>query len=122
MANEKQVPVHYLSVPGTLSDEIDTSGGIVVEMCTTCYALVPTDMVQEHIDRHHQTGEDHTPGWEPGQNIQNRPDQGLPPEGQAPPEVSGGPPTYPDQSPPAEQGPPPEVSGGPPPTAGQQPA
>lgn len=100
-SNEKQVPVHYLAVPGTLSDEIDTSGGIVAEMCTECFALVPTEKVHDHISRH---------GQENQRPVAGRPDNTLPQE-----------PGTPDQGLPPEDQPPPEVSGGAPPTAGTQP-
>lgn len=102
-----QVPVHYLAVGGTDSDTIDTSGGILVEMCTNpaCRALVPTEHIQEHIDGH---GTDHV---HDGSNRPVRPDNSLPPEQ-----------NWPDNTLPPVQEPPPEVSGGPPPTAGQQPA
>lgn len=118
-----QVPVKFLNVGAPGTEDLALQGGnLVTEMCTICFALVPTDKVQEHIDRHHQSGEDITPDWEPGRNISNRPDQGLPGEQPPPPEVSGGPPSAPDQGLPPEQPPPGEVSGGPPPTPGVQPA
>ena len=108
-----QVPVKFLNVGAPGTEDLALQGGnLVTEMCTICFALVPTDKVQEHIDRHHQSGEDITPDWEPGQNVGNRPNQGLPPQ-----------PGAPDQGlPPEGSQPPPEVSGGPPPTPGVQPA
>jgi hypothetical protein len=100
--NENTVPVNYLNVGAPGSEDIALQGGgLVVEMCTQCFALAPTDMIQEHIDSHRQLGQ-HMSG--------QRPDQSLPPEGQ------------PDQGLPPDQGQPPEVSGGAPPTAGTQPA
>ena len=113
-----QVPVKWLNVgaPGTENVSLHGSN-LVTEMCPKCFALVPTDLIQQHIDQPH-AGEDQTPGWEPGQFAQNRPDQGLPeqppvpdqglpeeppapdqglPEGETPPEVSGGAPPTPEQ-------------------------
>jgi hypothetical protein len=96
MANT--VPVKYLNAGAPGSENIDTSGGITVEMCTnpTCSALVPTEMIQAHIDGHQadhvHDGSNvpvHPPGT-PDQGLPVNPDQSLPPEGQAPPEVSGG--------------------------------
>jgi hypothetical protein len=52
MANT--TPVKYL-VSGV--EGVNTSGGLTVEMCTVCSALVPTEKVQDHIDRH--------PAWRP---------------------------------------------------------
>jgi hypothetical protein len=111
VANDK-VKVSFLNVgaPGTEDVSITSSDGLVVEMCPKCFALTPTDLIQEHIDQPH-AGEDQTPNWDPGQRAQNRPDQGLPPE--------QGQPGAPDQGLPPEQGgtqpPPGEVSGGTPP-------
>jgi hypothetical protein len=51
---EHTVPVKYLI---SESADVETSGGLTAEMCTVCFALVPTDRVQEHIDRH--------PDWKP---------------------------------------------------------
>jgi hypothetical protein len=109
MANDT-VKVSYLSVgaPGSENVSISSSDGVVTEMCPKCFALVPTDLVQQHIDQPH-AGEDQTPNWTPGQNLGNAPDQGLPEQ-----------PPAPDQGLPPEQGgtqpPPGEVSGGTPPT------
>lgn len=105
MGNGTQIPVVYLSVGAPGSENISQSGGnIVVEMCPKCFVLVPTDLVQQHIDQPH-AGEDQTPNWTPGQNVGNAPDQGLPPQTGAP-----------DQGLPEGEQPPGEVSGGPPPT------
>lgn len=35
------------------TEGLDTKGGLVTEMCPTCYALAPTDKIQEHIDSAH---------------------------------------------------------------------
>ena len=118
MANDK-VKVSYLNVgaPGSENVSISSSDGLVAEMCPKCFALVPTDLVQDHINQPH-AGEDQTPNWTPGQNLGNTPDQGLPPESGAPDQ---GLPANPDQSLPPEGGgqPPGEVSGGTPPTPEQ---
>lgn len=50
----KTTPVKYLNSGAA---DINTSGGITTEMCTVCWALVPTERVQDHIDRH--------PDWRP---------------------------------------------------------
>jgi hypothetical protein len=100
-SDAKTVPVKYLNAGAPGSEDIDTSGGITVEMCTnpTCRALVPTEMIQAHIDGHQadhvHDGGNHPvrPPGTPDQGLPvppPYPDQGLPPEGQAPPEVSGG--------------------------------
>jgi hypothetical protein len=115
-----QVKVSYLNVgaPGSENISISSSDGLITEMCPKCYVLVPTDLIQQHIDQPH-AGEDQTPGWEPGQFTQNRPDQGLPPEQGAPDQGLPPQPGAPDQGLPPTQPPPGEVSGGPPPTAEQ---
>lgn len=33
--------------------DLSTTGGLVTEMCPQCFALAPTDMIQEHIDFAH---------------------------------------------------------------------
>jgi hypothetical protein len=102
--NENTVPVKYLNVGAPGSENIDTSGGIVVEMCPKCYALTPTELIQQHIDQPH-AGEDQTPNWTPGQNV-GQPDQGLPPT--SPPQPDQGlPPTSPGAP---DQGLPPDQS------------
>lgn len=84
MGNGNQVPVSYLNVGAPGSEDISLQGGnLVVEMCTECFALAPTDMIQEHIDSHQRPELQRPPG---------QPDQGLPEGGQPPGEVSGGPP------------------------------
>jgi hypothetical protein len=120
MPSGNTVKVSYLNVgaPGSENIAIQSDSGLVVEMCPKCYALVPTDLIQQHIDQPH-AGEDQTPGWEPGQNLENRPDQGLPPEPGAPDQGLPPQPGAPDQGLPPEQQPPGEVSGGTPPTAEQ---
>ena len=112
MAKEQNtVPVKYLNVGAPGSENLDTSGGLNVEMCTECFALAPTDMIQEHIDSHRKQRQSSGGGGTPDQGLppeSGAPDQGLPPESGAP-----------DQAPPES---PPEVSGGTPPQTGQQPA
>jgi hypothetical protein len=118
---DDKVKVSYLNVgaPGSENVSISSSDGLVAEMCPKCYALVPTDLIQQHIDQPH-AGEDQTPNWTPGENL--APDQGLPPQPGAPDQGLPPQPGTPDQGLPPEQVPPGEVSGGTPPMPEQQPS
>jgi hypothetical protein len=93
---DNTIPVLYLNVGAPGSENISQQGGsLVLEMCPKCYAMAPTDLIQQHIDQPH-AGEDQTPNWQLGQNLENRPDQGLPPEPGSP---SQGNPGTPEQQP-----------------------